>query len=114
MDKKLYRLNVRVTKTERAAIQRRASELGISVSEYIRRATLSDSDRPVIRTDHNTLKALYSNMRKAGSNLNQITREINSRHNIKSRIPELKTSIDALSKACEDVSRFILDARHSL
>ena len=111
---KLSRLNVRLSKEEHAAIVRRASGAGLTVSEYMRRSALQDADRPTIRTDAEKLQALYRNLRKAGGNLNQIARELNTRHRPAELETEMLIAFRSISRASDELSAFIRDARNSI
>ena len=93
-----------MTPSERSLIARRAQTVGLSASEYIRRRSLVDGDRPVIVTDPETLKLMYRDLRLAGSNLNQLTREIHITHD-PGRIVKVGDAADA-------VSAFLADARN--
>ena len=92
---KLSRLNVRLSPEEHAAIARRASGAGLTVSEYIRRSALQDTDRPIIRTDAEKLQALYRNLRKAGE-------------------AEMLIAFRSISRASDELSAFIHAARNSI
>lgn len=111
---KLSRLNVRLSPEEHAAIARRASDAGLTVSEYIRRSALQDTDRPIIRTDAEKLQALYRNLRRAGGNLNQIARELNARHKPNEFESEILIAFRSISRASDELSAFIHDARNSI
>lgn len=111
---KLSRLNVRLSPEEHAAIARRASGAGLTVSGYMRRSALLDTDRPIIRTDAEQLQALYRNLRKAGGNLNQIARELNTHHRPAELQAEMLIAFRSISRASDEVSAFISDARNGI
>ena len=106
------RIYIRVTSQERAAIERRAAASGLSISEYLRRRALVDSDRPVISTDPETLKLLYRDLRLAGSNLNQLSHEVHITHDPGRISPFLNAALTRVGNAAEDVSSFLADARN--
>lgn len=108
------RINIRVSQAEHGAIERRARAAGLGISEYIRRAALSDSDRPVIRTQPVELHKLLVQMKRAGNNLNQLAREINTHHRLDRVECELQTTLSSVSKAAADVSEFLAGARQSI
>lgn len=108
------RVNIRVSPAEHDAITRRARAAGLSFSEYIRRSALSDSDRPVIRTNAEELRNVYVGLRKAGGLLNQCARELNTRHRPDQLEAELQAAFRAVAQAATDVSEFIADARRSV
>ena len=85
----------------------RAALAGLGVSEYVRRRALSDADAPQIVADVATLRALHANLKRAGGNLNQVARELSTRH----RADELAP---AVADAAADVSGFIASIAHSL
>ena len=105
------RIYVRVTGRERAAIERRAQAAGLSKSEYMRRRSLVDGDRPIIHTDPEALKVLYRDLRLAGSNLNQLAREVNITHDLGRISPFLNAALVKVGDAADAVSAFLADAR---
>ncbi len=111
---KTSRLNVRLTPAEHAAVKRRAADAGLATSEYVRRCALRDGDRPVIRTDADQLRATYRNLRKAGGNLNQCARELNTHHRPNDLEAQLGAALQAVADASEDVSAFMADTRASM
>ncbi|MBI1358251.1 MAG: hypothetical protein GC160_28280 [Acidobacteria bacterium] len=64
------RLIVRLTDEERAAIRAAASDAGLGVSEFVRRAALDR--RVVVRSQSAYGMALASQLRRIGVNLNQL------------------------------------------
>lgn len=106
------RIYVRVTSQERAAIARRADAAGLSMSEYLRRRSLVDGNRPIITTDPETLKLLYRDFRLAGSNLNQLTREVHITHDPGRIAPFLDAALIKVGDAADAVSDFLADARN--
>lgn len=113
-EQKTSRLNVRVAVGEHDVIAQRAASAGLSISDYMRRCALQDSSRPVIRTDAEALKKVYVNLRRAGANLNQCARELNTHHRPNHIEQELALAFSAIARASEDVSQFISDARNSI
>lgn len=105
------RINVRLSAAERDALRRRAELAGVTVSEYVRRRALSDSDRAVVYVDESELKKLFVQLRRVGSNLNQCARELNTHHNPACVNDALLNAFDAVAKASEDVSGFISESR---
>lgn len=111
---KTSRLNVRITAEEHALIGHRASAAGLTMSEYMRRAALNDRDRPIIRTDAEGLQALLRNLKRAGGNLNQCARELNTHHKPDRIEDELAIALSAVAAASNEVTAFIRDARNSI
>lgn len=106
------RIYVRVSSQERAAIERRAAAAGLNMSDYLRRRALVDGDRPVISTDPETLRILYRDLRLAGSNLNQLSREVNITHDPGRISPFLMVALEKVGDAADAVSSFLADARN--
>lgn len=106
------RIYVRVTGRERTAIERRARAAGLSKSEYMRRRSLVDGDRPIIRADSETLRLLYRDLRLVGSNLNQLAREVNITHDPGRISPFLNIALAKVGDAADAVSAFLADARN--
>lgn len=111
---KTRRLNIRLNESEHSAIARRSASAGLTISDYVRKCALQDQNRPIIRTDAETLKKLYANLRRAGSNLNQCARELNTRHNQNQVEEELSLVFASVAFAASDVSKFIADTRNSI
>lgn len=111
---KAARLNVRVTPAQHAEVARRAALAGLGVSEYVRRRALSDADAPQIVADVATLRALHANLKRAGGNLNQVARELSTRHRADELAPAIESSASAVADAAADVSGFIASVEHSL
>lgn len=111
---KTCRLNIRLTESERARIAERAASAGLSISDYTRKCALQDQDHPIIRTDAESLKKVYVNLRRAGANLNQCARELNTHHRPNQVEQELTLAFAALTRATTDISQFMADARNSI
>ena len=109
--KRLSRIYIRVTPQERAIIARRADAAGLSMSEYLRRRSLVDGDRPIIATDPETLKLLYRDLRLVGSNLNQLSHEVHITHDPGRISPFLSAALMQVGNAADAVSAFLADAR---
>lgn len=99
---------------ERDAIRRRAELAGVTASEYVRRRALADGGRPVVKVDDGEVRRLFVQLRKAGSNLNQCARELNTHHNPAVLEGVLDDAIGSVSRASRDVSEFIADVRNSI
>lgn len=108
------RLGIRLSRAELAAINARAKASGHTVSDYVRIRCTEDRDGPRIVTDVDELRRLYVGLRKAGGNLNQVARELNSRHRPDEARGRLTEALEAVARASEDISRFISDARRSV
>ena len=108
------RLNVRLSPGEQAAIERRARAEGMTISEFVRRNALQDVDRPVVRVDGQTLKLLYGNLRRAGGNLNQCSKELHVHHDPCRIERELKAAFRSVERASDELAGFISDIRKML
>lgn len=107
-------LNVRLTQEERDAIRSRAESTGLGMNEYLHKRALQDDDRPIIRTDSEQLRRIYRSLRKAGGNLNQCARTLNTHHHPERISNGLEDALSAVARTSEDVSTFIADARNSI
>lgn len=110
---KRSRINIRIAKSERDQIFKRAKKRGISVSEYLRRRALVDDNRPVIDVDAETLRRLHVNLKRAGSNLNQVARELNTRHKPNEVEDEMMRAFVSLQTCTAEIARFLADLRSS-
>lgn len=110
--KKTAHVNVRVSERELAAIRRRARAAGMTASEYVRRRALDDADRPVVEADVGLLRAMYADLRKCGSNLNQCAKALNSGRPPAGMGPSLQDALDSVAAASRDVSGLIAEVRH--
>lgn len=108
------RLHVRVTPEQHAKVARRAALAGLGVSEYVRRRALSDADAPRIVADVATMRALHANLKRAGGNLNQVARELSTRHRADEMDPAIEHAALSVAQAATDVSGFIADVANSI
>lgn len=86
----------------------------MGVSEYVRRRSLSDHDGPTVVADVETLQAIYRLTRRTGGNLNQIARELNTRHRPDQIEEEIHDALSSARQASDDISAFIQAARDSV
>lgn len=108
------RMEVRLTEAERDEIFRRAASAGVAASDYVRRRALQDDDRPVIRTDAETLRRIYVNGKRAGNLLNQCARVLNTTRSPVDVETELRAALRAVEAASIEISEFLAGARNSL
>ena len=113
-DKGGKRLNVRLSVSEYQALANQARACGLTMSDFVRLRCLEDDGRPRIVTDVETLRKIHVNLRRAGSNLNQCARELNTYHNSKSISDSLSDAFSAVREASKDVSEFISETRKSI
>ncbi|WP_172135144.1 plasmid mobilization relaxosome protein MobC [Adlercreutzia sp. ZJ473] len=107
-------LSLRLSSSQHARVESAAARSGLNVSEYARRRLLRDDKRPRIVVDASELKALLAQVRKAGGNLNQLQREVNTRHQAEELAPEISAAIAAVSEAASSVCAFIAESRDSI
>lgn len=107
--------HVRATENEHRRAMAKAHAAGVTLSELIRSRIFDDENRSLIQTDPEQLRAVYANLRKAGGNLNQVVRLCNTRKQMADQLaPELNQALAAVTKAAEDVSEFLAEARRSI
>ena len=114
MDAKTSRLYIRLSAAEAHEIRKRASAAGLSVSEYVRRRSLDDADRPVIRICAEETRSAYGALRRSAGNLNQCAKALNKYHCPEQLEADLASAFEAVKKASDDVSALIADARNSV
>ena len=114
MPAKTARLQLRCSLAERRAIEQRADEAGLTVSEFVRTRCTADPQGPTIVVDVESLRELYIGLRKIGGNLNQIAHVLNAYHNPNDVEDALRATLAAVARASDDVSRFISDARRNV
>lgn len=113
MNKSLH-IDIRVSTREHAAIQHRAQAAGVSMSQYLRQRALQDSDKPVIKTDTQTLRGIYRLLRNASNNLNQCTRALNAGLKNSQQLSELYDSLSAVEHASNTVADFLFEAQQNI
>jgi hypothetical protein len=82
---------VRWTDEEFNAIAAKADKAGLAVAAFMRAAALGDAGPRAQRrppADHVALRKILGDIGRIGNNLNQITRALNARQQL--RLPELK------------------------
>lgn len=115
MNKKIYRINLRLSALDHERIFKCAHDAQLTVSEYIRRRSLLyDNDRPLIKTDIALLQRIYSDLRHAGGNLNQCAHQLNRNPSSTFLEQELEDALLAITNASDEVSSFIAEARNSI
>lgn len=76
---RVLRIDVRVTQREYQRIKSRARKAGIGMSAYMRSRALSDPKGALtINVDADELKKAYADLKRAGSNINQCARALNT------------------------------------
>lgn len=112
---KTSRLNIRLSDAEHAAVARKSREARLSISEYVRRCALLQTDRPIIEADCETLSKLYRDFKLAGSNINQISRHLNRQGSRAAvSLEEIDEALKALGEASQAVALFIDEVKNSV
>lgn len=76
---RVFRIDVRVTHREYQRIKSRARKAGNGMSAYMRSCALNDpKGARTINVDADELKKAYANLKRAGSNINQCARALNT------------------------------------
>lgn len=92
---------VMLTERERAELEQRASAYGLTLSEFVRRQTLS-RPMPAHVAEQRTRAGLATALLRLGVNLNQITRHMNAGrsapHHLPDLIDEIRGHVDRLSR----------------
>src|ERR1700687_264888 len=87
---------VRWTDEEFNAIAAKADKAGLAVAAFMRAAALGDAGPRAQRrppADHVALRQILGQLGRIGNNLNQITRALNARQQL--RLPQLKEDLRA-------------------
>jgi hypothetical protein len=94
-DKRMDSLRVRLTMTERAKIEAKADQAGLTVSEYLRKAALS---RKIEITQGRQLDFASTNeLRRVGVLLNQIAKALNAKQEaLPSSLVDATEKLDAI------------------
>lgn len=101
-------VHLRLTESDAARMRERAAAAGMSLSAYIRRAALS-GEEPAPVADARELRPLYAELRRCGSNVNQIARAINTYGVDVAGDDVVASTLAALERACDAVT----DAMHA-
>ena len=91
--------NVRVTANERAELERRAEEAGISLTEFCRRAILN---RRIAPRRSSIADSMLVELNRVGVNLNQIARHMNAGRDLP---PDFAITLDELRATLAKVMR---------
>lgn len=96
------RKNFRFTDTEAAALARHAAKAGVTESEYVRRLIVDPAH--VLVSDANLLAAIYRELKRQGTNLNQIALAANSRKQDPADIDAVRRYGAAVAETLADVA----------
>lgn len=109
-EKRTARFELRLTEAEADRIRERAGASGLSTAAYIRRSALSGGE-PAPVADVRELRPLYAELRRCGSNVNQIARALNTYGAEGARDAAVAASLAALERACNAVADAMSAAR---
>lgn len=113
MESRTSRIDVRVTLRERAAIIARSRRAGVTASAYLRSRALSSSETPRIDIDAGELRHAYADLKRAGSNVNQIARALNTYGGGAVPVARIESALLTIESAADDVSRLLSVLRRS-
>lgn len=105
-------LGVRLSQEDHTLIKEKADSLGLTMSEFVRRRCISDPSGVVIKADVNILRKLHIDLKRSGTLLNQIARELNTYHRPDRLIQEMHEAFSAIESASTSITKFIEDARN--
>lgn len=113
MSKDKY-FNIRLSAAERQKLQRTARRAGLSMSDYVRSIISADDGSGTVRlvqvnVDEKRLAELLHELKKSGTNLNQIAYKLNARGDID--LGEFGEAVSRHRRAASDVSDFIGELR---
>lgn len=106
-DNRSAQVHLRLTSDEAARMRERAEASGLGLSAYIRRASLSGGG-PAPVADARELRPLYAELRRCGSNVNQIARALNT---YGAGDAAVASALAALERACDAVTDAMRAAR---
>lgn len=109
-DNRSAQVHLRLTADEAARMRARSEASGLGLSAYIRRIALSGG-APAPVADASELRPLYAELRRCGSNVNQIARALNTYGAEGAGDAAVASTLAALERACEAVTDAMRAAR---
>lgn len=103
-------INVRVSPEERAAIAARSSRYGMAPSTFMREAALLRDEKPVRVADTEELRALRTDLKRAGNLLNQSARLGNTYGLDDTGLKALEAAVRRVSDAASRISEVLARA----
>lgn len=100
-------INVRMTPGERESIEDRARRAGMPPSTFMRAAALNIDHEPVRVADAEELRAMRTDLKRIGTNLNQAVRALNSHGPDPVTLSLLENSITHTSEAASQISGLV-------
>ena len=108
------RLNIRLDTDELKYIKHRAALAGMTTSEFVRRRCLGSDSRSIVNVDVEELRAIHVQLRRTGNNLNQIARELNTRHKPEEIESLIHEALRRTAEASTQIAQFIVEIRQSV
>lgn len=106
--RKTKRLETRLTEKEKQAVETMAANADMSASAYVRAAVLGSGYEPP-QVDAKQLNELLHQVKKLGTNMNQIAYRLNRSDIVSS--DEIRAALDRHKKAARGLEQLIDDAR---
>lgn len=103
-------INVRVSPEERAAIAARSARFGMAPSTFMREAALLRDEKPVRVADTEELRALRTDLKRAGNLLNQSARLGNTYGLDDTGLKALEAAVRRVSDAASRISEVLARA----
>lgn len=103
-------LHLRLAASDAVIIRERAGAAGLSISAYVRRASLAGG-APAAAADVRELRPLYAELRRCGNNVNQIARALNSYGPCGAGDAAVAASLASLERACGAIAAAMEAAR---
>lgn len=110
-DNRSAQVHLRLTADEAARMRARAEASGLSLSAYIRRSALDGAPPPAPAAGAGELRALYTELRRIGNNLNQIARAMNANGLDGAAPAAVRASLSELDRATGAVASALAKAR---
>jgi len=103
-------LRVRVTPGEKIRIWHEAKDAGLTPSDYMRGLILNTKPvRKLPTPGRELLLKLLAEQNKAGSNLNQIARELNRKHSDHSEVPAMQRDLSFALAGYGDITTKLME-----
>lgn len=107
---KTAHINVRMTPEERAAIATRSSQFGMAPSTFMRESALLRDEKPVRVANAEELRALRTDLKRAGNLLNQSVRLGHTYGMDEPGFQSLQSAVCRVSDAAKRISELLAHA----
>lgn len=105
------RIEVRVSDRELSRIKSRARRHCMTVSAYVRDAALRADGAHMVEVDVSLLREVHANLKRAGSNVNQIARQLNTYGPESVHSEMVRMALASISVAADAASTVLVKAR---